>query len=115
MSSSNQFDAVTALLLILGVLIILPLLTMGMAFGGMMGGGMMGSYGGYGISPLWGFGMLLVWVVVLGGGGYLAYRLMSNRQNAGADPALEQLRLEYARGNVSEEEFNERQERLRRE
>jgi putative membrane protein len=115
MSSLNQFDAATVILLILGVLIVLPLLTMGMAFGGMMGGGMMGSYGGYGISPLWGLGMLLVWVIVLGGGAYLAYRLMSQNPRGGTDQALEELRVEYARGNVSEEEYEQRRDRLRQE
>ncbi len=49
MSSSNQLDTTTIVLLILGAIILLPLLTMGMGFGGMMGyGGMMRQYGGTG-------------------------------------------------------------------
>jgi putative membrane protein len=31
------------------------------------------------------------------------------------DPALEELRMAYARGDLSEEEFEERRERLRQE
>jgi len=42
MASSNQLDTTTILLLILGAIILLPLLTMGMGFGGMMGYGGMG-------------------------------------------------------------------------
>jgi len=46
MASSNQLDTTTILLLILGAIILLPLLTMGMGFGGMMGYGGMVGYGG---------------------------------------------------------------------
>ena len=120
MTSSNQLDTTTILLLILGAIILLPMLTMGMGFGGMMGyggmmgGGMMGGYGGYGVSPLWGLGMMLVWVVVLAGGAYLVYRLVTTTRGVGTDQALEELRVEYARGNISEEEFETRRENLQR-
>lgn len=115
MTSSNQLDTTTILLLILGAIILLPMLTMGMGFGGMMGyGGMMGGYGGYGVSPLWGIVMMLVWLVVLGGGAYLVYRLVTKNQSIGTDQALEELRVEYARGNISEEEFEQRREKLQR-
>ncbi len=103
------------LLLILGAIVLLPLLTMGMGFGGMMGyGGMMGDFGGYGMAPIWGLIMMVVWLLVLTGGTILIYRLMAKNQGVGSDQALEELRVEYARGNITEEEFEERREKLRR-
>nr|WP_305080130.1 SHOCT domain-containing protein [Natronomonas sp. LN261] len=45
------------------------------------------------------------------------YRWLVGGGRAGAvtDPALEELRMAYARGDLSEEEFEERRERLRQE
>ncbi|MFO7926350.1 MAG: SHOCT domain-containing protein [Halobacteriota archaeon] len=116
MSPSNQLDTTTILLLILGALIALPLLTMGMGFGGMMGyGGMMGQYGSTG--GWWPFvGMLipLVFLLVLIGGGYLVFRRGIDSRSA-RDPAIEELRKAYARGELSEEEFDDRRRRLQTE
>ena len=115
MSSSNQLDTTTIVLLILGAIILLPLLTMGMGFGGMMGyGGMMGQYGGTG--GWWPFiGMLvpLIFLLIFLGGGYLVFRRMSETQ-ASRDPAMEELRTAYARGDLTDEEFEARRERLER-
>ncbi|MFA9418449.1 SHOCT domain-containing protein [Natrinema sp. HArc-T2] len=111
MSSSNQFDTTTIILLILGTLIVLPVLTMG--FGGMMGyGGMMGQYGGTG--GWWLFGMLVpfIFLLVLLGGGYLVLQRVTDSQTP-HDPAMEELRTAYARGEFSDEEFKERRRRLR--
>lgn len=57
----------------------------------------------------WMFAFWIVGLLVVVGVGYLLYRSMSNRD----DPALEELRLAYARGDLSEEEFEERRRRLR--
>jgi putative membrane protein len=115
MSSSNQFDTTTIILLILGAIIVLPLLTMGMGFGGMMGyGGMMGGYesvGGW--WPLVGMVMQLVFLLVLLGVGYLVYRRVTDTQDA-RKPAIEELRMAYARGDLTDEEFERRQEKLER-
>ncbi|WP_311173599.1 SHOCT domain-containing protein [Halobellus ordinarius] len=115
MSSSNQLDTTTIILLILGAIIVLPLLTMGMGFGGMMGyGGMMGQYGGTG--GWWPFiGMLipLIFLLILVGGGYLVFRRTSETQ-ASRNPAMEELRTAYARGDLTDEEFESRRERLER-
>lgn len=115
MSSADQLDATTVLLLILGAFVLLPLLMMGMGFGGMMGyGGMMGQYGG--TSGWWPFvGMLVpvVFLLVLVGGGYLLVRRTSDTQTS-RDPAMEELRMAYARGDLTEEEFEARRERLQR-
>nr|WP_233340570.1 SHOCT domain-containing protein [Haloprofundus sp. MHR1] len=114
MTSSNQLDTTTVLLLILGVFILLPLLTMGMGFGGMMGyGGMMGQYGSTGgWWPVIGMLVPLVFLVALLGGGYLLFRQVSETQTS-HNPAMEELRLAYARGDLTDEEFESRQNKLK--
>ncbi|WP_265108818.1 SHOCT domain-containing protein [Halosolutus halophilus] len=112
MASSNQLDTTTIVLLILGAIILLPLLTMGMGFGGMMGyGGMMGQYGGTG--GWWPFIGMLVPLLILLGGGYLVFRRMSETQTS-RNPAMEELRAAYARGDLTDEEFEARRDRLER-
>ncbi|MFC6989957.1 SHOCT domain-containing protein [Haloplanus sp. GCM10025708] len=54
----------------------------------------------------------LLFLVVLLGGGYVFYRRIARDVDT-ADPALEELRLAYARGELSDEEFEERRQRLR--
>lgn len=94
---------------VLGVLVLLPLLMMVFAVPMMMwwGSGMM-----HGVSPLWGFGMLLVWLVVLVAIGYLVYRLLVGASASESNPALEELRMAYARGDLTDEEFEERRQNL---
>ncbi|WP_436926080.1 SHOCT domain-containing protein [Halosimplex amylolyticum] len=115
MASSNQLDTATIVLLILAAIVLLPLLTMGVGFGGMMGyGGMMGQYGGTG--GWWPFvGMLvpLVFLLVLLGGGYLVLQRMSETRTS-RNPAMEELRTAYARGDLTDEEFEARRDRLER-
>ena len=102
---------------ILGVVVLFPLLMMVFAMPMM---GMMGWWWGDGmaggLSPLWGLGMMLVWLVVLLGIGYLLYRGLVGglRADVPSDPALEELRLAYARGDLTEEEFEERRAQLQR-
>lgn len=107
---------VRIVILVLGVIILLPLLMMvfAMPMMGMMGMGWwgMGQFGGF--SPWWGVGMMLVWLVVLLGIGYLLYRAVGHGHIANTDPALEELRHAYARGDLSDEEFERRRERLER-
>lgn len=106
-----------AVLLVLAVIVLLPVLmaVLAMPMMGMMGwwwnGGMAG-----GLSPLWGLGMMLVWVLVLGGIGYLLYRAFAGRTESSTttDPAFRELRMAYARGDLTEEEFEERRANLRR-
>lgn len=114
MSDTNQLDTTTIILLLLGAIILLPLITMGMGFGGMMGyGGMMGQYGRTGgWWPLIGMLVQLLFLLVLIGGGYLLFRRMTETQSS-RSPAMEELRLAYARGELSEQEYEERRERLR--
>jgi len=105
-------------LLVLAVIVLFPMLMMVFAVPmmGMMGwwwgGGMAG-----GLSPLWGIGMMLVWLVILVGIGYLLYRGLVGRVGSSitGDRALEELRVAYARGDLSDEEFEERRANLTRE
>ena len=113
MASSDQLDTTTILLIVLGAFILLPLLTMGMGFGGMMGyGGMMGQYGTTGgWWPLIGMLVPVIFLLALLGGGYLIFRRMSETQTS-HNPAMEELRLAYARGDLTDEEFEARRETL---
>lgn len=119
MSTARTDDGLLRVVVtVLGVLLLFPLLMMvfAMPMMGMMGwwwdGGMMN-----GFSPLWGIGMLLVWLVVPLAIGYLVYRVLVGQvaPEPGADPALAELRMAYARGDLTDEEFEERRRTLREE
>jgi putative membrane protein len=83
------------------------------AQGGGMGSGMNGGMG----SGMWGYGWLL-WAIVLIAILALAYavvtRTTAQSSTDETDRALETLRDRYARGEIPEEEFEERRERLAR-
>ena len=120
MSDQHTTDGtIRIVLIVLAVVVLGPMLMMGLAFPMMgMWGGMMGGFGGMdgsGFSPIWGIAMSLVWLVVLVGGGYLVYRWATGAGSMGTDPALEELRLAYARGDIAQDEFEERRARLERE
>lgn len=79
--------------------------------GHMWGGGM---WNGAGATEAW----LLMWLVALTivlGLGYLLFRVVRSPDDRETDPALEELRMAYARGDLSDEEFEERRDRLRKE
>ncbi|MFB6069551.1 MAG: SHOCT domain-containing protein [Halanaeroarchaeum sp.] len=81
-----------------------------------MGGGMGGGYAG---SPMGGgflFGGILWPLLLLGGLFALVYWAFGGeaRRSRGTDPAVETLRERYARGEISEEEFETRRRRLER-
>ena len=105
-------------LVALAVLLLLPVVTMLFAWPLMGMGWWMhepvgptgpGGFGGS-ATPTWMLGFWVVGLVILVGGGYLLYRAMSN---SSSDPALEELRRAYARGDLSDDEFEERRQRLR--
>jgi putative membrane protein len=107
----------------LAALLLLPLLLGGgtMGYGPMMhrpggvwGGGM---WGGATASPGWvlvvGAVMRVAALAVVVGAGYLLYRTaVGDKVARGRDDALEELRLAYARGDLTDEEFERRRERL---
>lgn len=118
--SQNTTDRqlVTLVLVVLGALVVLPALIMGfgmMGFGSMMGGmwgsGMLGA----GQAPAWmvlmSAIMQLVFLVVIVGAGYLVYRAVTD-STSGSDPAMEELRAAYARGDLTDEEYEKRREAL---
>lgn len=74
--------------------------------GGMMGGGW-GLFGG--TMGLWG----LLWMgLLIAIPAYLLYTFLSRGRDERADPPLTVLRERYARGELSEAEFDRRRERL---
>ncbi|MGA9400468.1 SHOCT domain-containing protein [Haladaptatus sp.] len=114
MATSNDHDSLLRLLVgLIVVLLLLPLVMMAFAFP-MMGGWMMGGRYGAGYMPLWGWLVMLVPLVLLFALGYFVYRSL-HRGDFGSDPALTELRTAYARGDISEEEFEQRRRRLREE
>lgn len=100
---------IRGVLLIFAGLLLVPLLLMlfMMPMIGMMGG--MGGMETM-ISPAWGLGMMLITVLVLLAIVYTIYRAVAGKTR---DPALEELRTAYARGELSQEEFDQRRENLR--
>ncbi|MFC7078936.1 SHOCT domain-containing protein [Halorussus caseinilyticus] len=101
-----------ALLLLLPVVMMLfawPLMGMGWWMHGPVDG-QVGPGGFGGGTPTWMFGFWIVGLLVFVGVGYLLVRSVSNGES---DPALEELRRAYARGDLSDEEFEERRQRLR--
>jgi len=112
----------TLVLVLLGLLLAGPLLFAG---GGMMAGGPMGSHGPMmgdggmwhgmtdGTAGWWFLVGLATRIVVLAavvGIAYLAYRHVTGADET--DPAVEELRRAYARGDLTDEEYDQRRERL---
>lgn len=110
----------TIVLAIIGALVVLPVLFMGF---GMMGTGpMMGGMWGH---ETWASGTVSGWMLLVSalfrflflaailGAGYLVYRSITERDRD-SDQALETLRLAYARGELSDEEYETRREALER-
>ncbi|MFC6889941.1 SHOCT domain-containing protein [Halorubrum trueperi] len=81
---------------------------------GMMGWWWGGGGSGMGVAPMWGIGMMLLFLLVLLGIGYVLYRGLVDGQVLEHDRALEELRTAYARGDLTDEEFEQRRQRLQR-
>jgi len=119
-TNSDDTRLVTLLLVIIGAVFIVPLFFMGfgmMGFGPMMGGTWGGHMWGDGTMPSWmfivGIVMQLLFLAALVGGGYLIYRAVTGSESS-SDQALEELRLAYARGDLTDEEYEQRREALER-
>lgn len=117
-ASSSSFGGSTAQAIVLALLVIiaipfvmmiLMMPMMGAFDGGHMGGWM---WDGTGASWAW-VAMWLVMLGVLAIGGYLVYRVFRS-PSTGTDSAMAELRTAYARGELSDEEFEQRRERLQR-
>ncbi|MFC6835041.1 SHOCT domain-containing protein [Halomarina ordinaria] len=115
MATTTELAGIVALAFVaLGALLVLPMVMMGT--GTMSAGGpMMG--GGYGTAPGWlsavAVGAQLLVLSLLVALAVLAYRATVARPRV--DPAVEELRRAYARGDLSDEEYDRRRERLTRE
>lgn len=98
MTDGSKMNTRTVILLVVGAIVLLPLL---------FGGGMMGGYGMMGGGMfLWPVLLIvLVLVLVLGIGDGVAA--------TSSDDAMTVLRERYARGELSDEEFEERRRTLR--
>jgi putative membrane protein len=107
-----------AVLLVALALLLFPVLMMAV---------MMPMMGGFGWSQMSGHGMwngngfwitmlvlILVPLLILIGLGYAVSRILTGSAER-TDDALEELRLAYARGDLSDEEFEKRRDRLQRE
>jgi putative membrane protein len=118
MTNTTDQPLVWVVLALVATLIVFPVLTMGF---GMMGAGpMMGGMWG---DHMWGAGDASGWMLVIGAGMqllflaiivgaiYFGYRAVS-AQESSSDPALAELRIAYARGDLSDEEYKRRRERL---
>jgi putative membrane protein len=114
---TDSEDLLRVALVALALLVVTPIVVMAVMTpmmglwwtGGEMGPGMM--YGDGGAGGLWWVGAMLLPLLVLAVLGYAAYRLVSSGKDT--DAALEELRLAYARGDLSDEEYETRHERLR--
>jgi len=119
-TNSDDTRLVTLLIVIIGAVFIVPLFFMSfgmMGFGPMMGGMWGGHMWGDGTMPGWmflvGIVMQLLFLAALLGGGYLIYRAITGSES-NSDQALEELRLAYARGELTDEEYEQRREALDR-
>jgi putative membrane protein len=59
--------------------------------------------------------MWLGFLLLILGGGYLVYKAIVGSTSQAPDAALEELRIAYARGDLSDEEFEQRRDRLQEE
>lgn len=113
-TDANDTRLVTIVLVALGALVVLPVVFMG--FGMMVSGPMMSGMWERGTAPAWmplaAVLMQLLFVAVIVGIGYLLYRAITGSDDS--DRALEELRLAYARGELSDEEYEQRRDALER-
>lgn len=117
--NTNNSQIVTIILIVVGALVIFPMFFMGFGMmgtgpmmGGMWGGGMWGD-GTTSWMFIAGIVMQLLFLAALLGGGYLVYRAIASSEND-SNQALEELRVAYARGNLTDDEYEQRRETLER-
>lgn len=119
--NTDDTRLVTIVLIIIGAFVIFPMFFMGfgmMGFGPMMGGMWGGAMWSDGTISGWMFiasiVMQLLFLAAIIGGGYLIYRSVAGSESD-SDQALEELRLAYARGDLTDEEYEQRREAIERE
>ncbi|GAA0662923.1 SHOCT domain-containing protein [Natronoarchaeum mannanilyticum] len=119
MPENTTDSSLVAIVLALAALVVLPVIVMGggmMGFGPMMGAWEHGMWGG-GTMPIWmllvGVVMQLLFLAAIVGAVYLLYRAVAGSDDD-ADRALEELRIAYARGELTDEEYEQRRDALER-
>ena len=116
-SNTTDRQLVWVVLAILAALVVLALFGMLWArpmMGGMWGTGMWGVDGMSGWMLITGLGMQLLVVAIIVGAIYLGYRAVTGRDDS-TDPAVEELRAAYACGELSDDEYERRRDRLKSE
>lgn len=109
---------VRTLLIVIVAILLLPVLMMALmmpvmsiwGMGHMWNGGMWDSTGATWMWLL----MMFVPLLLLLGGGYLVYNAIRRPNTQQQDAAVAELRTAYARGELSDEEFEERYEQLQK-
>ncbi|OVE82859.1 SHOCT domain-containing protein [Natronolimnobius baerhuensis] len=108
---------VRTLLIVIVAILLFPLLAMAlmMPLMGIWGGGHMwnGMWNGSDSGWMW-LLMGIIPLIVLFGIGSLLYSAVRQSNENQSDPAIQELRSAYARGELTEEEFEKRRERLER-
>lgn len=116
---ANTDTTVRTILVVLGAILLLPFLMMlfFVPMMGIWGGGHMWDSGMWGAgsgAPWMWIVMWIVPLVILGGLGYFLYRALRRSGDRELDSAIQELRSAYARGELSDEEYEKRRERLQR-
>lgn len=87
----------------------------GYGYGWSMGPWMMGGFGGFGF-PMMGIGMLLFWVLIIGGSVWLVQSLARGTGNSASAPQgeslFEILKSRYAKGEITKEQFEQMKREL---
>jgi putative membrane protein len=118
MSRTTNSDGLGLFVLVAVALLVgVPLVGMGAGVLGIgqMGGGMWaGSFSGWMLTAA--IAVQLIFLLVIGVAVYFIYRMAIGSGRMGEDdPALEELRRAYARGDISQDEYERRHEELERE
>lgn len=108
---TSEDTLLKTVIIVLAILLLLPIVVM-IAMMPMMGAWHWNTgWGGSGMWWMW-VGVWLVLLLVVLASAYLFVRTIRTDRREGSDEALEALRIAYARGDVSDEEFEKRRKRL---
>jgi len=111
--TSERDRPLRLILIVVASILIIPLVLMAVMMPMMWMVGGMETGGAVSMSPVWGIGMMLVFLLIVLGVGYALYRTLAQAGISSGDPAVEELRVAYARGELSQEEFEQRREALK--
>lgn len=110
---TSKRNGLIGIVLVVGAVVLLvPFVLMAFMMPMMWMFGGMGAGGGALISPLWGIGMMVVVLLVVIGIGYALFRILTRIGVESGDSAIEELRIAYATGELSQEEFEQRRDDL---